>query len=84
MAFIIPSHFSNLPYLNTEHTSHWLKFWLKSISFGSNFFPLAKMLATTSSQPGLALAKMLATTNSQPGLALDQIYYISITKQSRP
>ena len=30
----------------------WLKPWLKLISFGSNFFHLAKMLATTNSEPG--------------------------------
>ena len=33
----------------------WLKRWLKSISFGSNFYHLAKMLATTNSEPGIAL-----------------------------
>ena len=37
------------------HTTLWLKAWLKSISFGSNFFHLAKMLATTNSELGLAL-----------------------------
>ena len=31
-------------------------FWLKSISFGSNFFYLAKVLATTNSEPGKALS----------------------------
>ena len=60
MAYIIPSHFSNLPYLNTEHTTSWLQFWLKLISFGSNFFYLAKMLATTNSEQGLALKSQLA------------------------
>ena len=30
----------------------WLKPWLKFISFGSNFFHLAKVLATTNSEPG--------------------------------
>ena len=30
-------------------------FWLKSISFGSNFFHLAKVLVKTNSEPGLAL-----------------------------
>ena len=30
----------------------WLKSWLKLISFGSNFFHLAKVLATKNSEPG--------------------------------
>ena len=30
----------------------WLKPWLKLIPFGSNFFHLAKVLATTNSEPG--------------------------------
>ena len=30
----------------------WLKLWLKVISFGSNVFHLAKVLATTNSEPG--------------------------------
>ena len=41
--------------LNTEHlldTTFWLKPWLKSISFGFNFFYLAKVLATTNSELG--------------------------------
>ena len=41
--------------LNTEQllsTTFWLKPWLKSISFGSNFFRLAKVMATTNSEPG--------------------------------
>ena len=33
-------------------TTFWLKPWLKLISFGSNFFYLAKVLATTNSEPG--------------------------------
>ena len=33
-------------------TSFWLSPWLKLISFGSNFFHLAKVLATTNSEPG--------------------------------
>ena len=33
-------------------TTFWLKPWLKLISFGSNFFHLAKVLATTNSEPG--------------------------------
>ena len=44
--------------LNTEQlldTTLWLKPWLKSISFVSNFFHLAKVLATTNSEPRLAL-----------------------------
>ena len=36
---------------DTKHT-FWLKPWLKLISFGSNFFHLAKVLATTNSEPG--------------------------------
>ena len=36
-------------------TTFWLKPWLKVISFGSNFFQLAKVLATTNSEPGLVL-----------------------------
>ena len=40
--------------LNTKHhvDTFWLKPWLKLISFGSNFFHLAKVLATTNSKPG--------------------------------
>ena len=41
--------------LNTEQlldTTFWLKPWHKSISFGSIFFHLAKVLATTNSEPG--------------------------------
>ena len=35
---------------NALHCTFWLKPWLKSISFGSNFFHLAKVLATTNSE----------------------------------
>ena len=41
--------------LNTKQfvdTSFWLKPWGKLISFGSNFFRLAKVLAATNSEPG--------------------------------
>ena len=41
--------------LNTEplvDTTFWLKPWLELISCGSNFFHLAKVLATTNSEPG--------------------------------
>ena len=40
--------------LNTKQfvDTFWLKPWLKIISFGSNFFHLAKVLATTNSEPG--------------------------------
>ena len=38
-------------------TSFWLKPWLKLISFGYNIFDLAKVLATTNSEPELALLK---------------------------
>ena len=41
--------------LNTEQlldTTFWLKPWLKSISFGFNFFHLAKVLVTTNSESG--------------------------------
>ena len=36
-------------------TTFWLKPWLKFISFGYIFFHLAKVLATTNSEPELAL-----------------------------
>ena len=39
---------------NTEQLLIDTRFRLKSKSFGSNFFHLAKMLATTNSEPGLA------------------------------
>ena len=40
--------------LNTKQLvdAFWLKPWLKLISFGSNLFLLAKVLATTNSEPG--------------------------------
>ena len=40
--------------LNTKQLvdTFWLKPWLKLISFGCNFFHLAKVLATTNSEPG--------------------------------
>ena len=39
--------------LNTKQLdTFWLKPWLTLISFGSNFFHLAKVLATTNSEPG--------------------------------
>ena len=40
--------------LNTKQLvdTFWLKPWLKLISFGSNFFHLTKVLATTNSEPG--------------------------------
>ena len=41
--------------LNTEQlldTTFWLKPLLKSISFGSNFYHMAKVLATTNSELG--------------------------------
>ena len=41
--------------LNRERlldTTFWLKPWLKSISFGSNIYHLAKVLATTNSELG--------------------------------
>ena len=41
--------------LNTN-TTIWLKPWLKLISFGYNFFHLAEVLATTNSEPELALS----------------------------
>ena len=37
--------------LNTEQLVD-TTFWLKQISFGFNFFHLAKVLATTNSEPG--------------------------------
>ena len=39
----------------TCDTTFWLKPWLKLISFGYTFFHLAKVLATTNSEPELAL-----------------------------
>ena len=41
--------------LNTKQfvgTTFWLKPWLKLIPFGSNFFHLAKVVATTKFEPG--------------------------------
>ena len=40
--------------LNTKQfaDTFWLKPWLKLILFGSNYFHLAKMLATTNFDPG--------------------------------
>ena len=40
--------------LNTKQLvdTFWLKPWLKLIAFGSNIFHLAKVLATTNSEPG--------------------------------
>ena len=39
--------------LNAKHVdTFWLKPWLKLISFGSNFFHLARVLATANSEPG--------------------------------
>ena len=40
--------------LNTKQLvdTFWPKPWLKLYSFGSNFFHLAKVLATTNSEPG--------------------------------
>ena len=40
--------------LNTKQLvdPFWPKAWLKLISFGSNFLHLAKVLATTNSEPG--------------------------------
>ena len=44
-------------------TTFWLKPWLKLISFGSNFFHLVKVLATTNSEPGLALTMAFKETH---------------------
>ena len=44
--------------LNTKQlvdTTLWLKPWYKFILFGSNFFHLAKVLATKNSESGLGL-----------------------------
>ena len=38
-----------------DDNTFWLKPWLKLFSFGYNFFHLAKVLATTNSEPELAL-----------------------------
>ena len=56
--------------LNTKrlaNTTFWLKPWLKLISFGSNFFHLAKVLATTNSEPGYAL-NQLGKSDKRRGL----------------
>ena len=42
-------------YKKLVETTFWLKPWLKLISFGYNFFHLAKELATINSEPELAL-----------------------------
>ena len=42
----------SVKYRTTSDTTSDTTFWLKSISFGSNFFYLAKVLATTNSEPG--------------------------------
>ena len=42
-------------YKQLVDTTFWLKPWLKLISFDSNFFHLATVLATTNSEPGYAL-----------------------------
>ena len=42
-------------YKKLVDTTFWLKPWLKIISFGYNFFHLAKVLATTNSEPEIAL-----------------------------
>ena len=39
-------------YKTNVDTTFWLKPWLKLISFDSNFSHLAKVLATTNSEPG--------------------------------
>ena len=54
MAFIIPSHFRNVPN-NFLIRLLGLKPWLKSITLGSDFFHLAKVFATANSDQGLAL-----------------------------
>ena len=43
--------------LNTKQLvdTFWLKLWLKLISFGSNFFHLAKVFATINSEAGEVL-----------------------------
>ena len=55
--------------LNTEQLLD-TTFWLKSISFGSNFFHLAKVLATTNSEPLKALNNIGADQAAQAGLPL--------------
>ena len=44
-------------------TTFWLKPWLKFISFGSNFFHMAKVLDTANSEPELALIKPPLVSN---------------------
>ena len=67
ISFIITSQFSNVPYLNMEElvdTTIWLKPLQKSISFGSSVFCLAKVLATTNSEPGFALPPQMKILNT--------------------
>ena len=54
-------------------TTFWLKPWLKLISFGYNFFHLAKVLATTNSEPELALSIRGLCSNRGPFPSLDTI-----------
>ena len=49
---IIPSSGQRVNRNQLVDTTFWLKPWLKILSFGSNFFHLAKVLATTNSEPG--------------------------------
>ena len=52
--------------LNTKQlvdTSFWLKPLLKLISLGSNFFYLAKVLATTNSEPSMECNKGVVRLN---------------------
>ena len=52
MAFVITILFRNVPYIRNTEQLLGIPFWLKSKSFDSNFSHLAKVLATTNSEPG--------------------------------
>ena len=49
---VLNSCFQNPSESSVLDTTFWLKPWLKSISFDSNFFHLAEVLATTHSEQG--------------------------------
>ena len=52
-------------YKKLVDTPFWLKPWLKLILFGYNFFHLAKVLATTNSEPELALISSFSQKHSK-------------------
>ena len=62
----------------------WLKPWLKLISFGSNFFHLAKMLATTNSEDSLicSLKNREDLDEIPQNAAFRSLHYLQSQKQS--